>query len=101
MTLIKENHFTKHKSLKEFQEVLEIINIIKFPLHQRRVIFLEAKQKADPLEFVREKIENVRAAVWLSFCEESAICHLFLNGVKCEDSKNICPDTEKRKTQQI
>ena len=101
MTLIKENHFTKHKSLKEFQEVLEIINIIKFPLHQRRVIFLEAKHKADPLEFVREKIENVRAAVWLSFCEESAICHLFLNGVKCEDSKNICPDTEKRKTQQI
>ena len=78
MTLIKENHFTKHKSLKEFQEVLEIINIIKFP-----------------------KMENVRAAVWLSFCEESAICHLFLNVVKCEDSKNICPDTEKRKTQQI
>ena len=38
MTLMKENHFTKTKSLKEFQEVLETINIVKFPIHQRSVI---------------------------------------------------------------
>ena len=89
MTLIKENHFTKHNSLKEFQEVLETINIVKFPLHQRRVILLEAKQKGDPLEFLRELVELARAAEWASFCEESAIFHLFLNSVKCEESKKI------------
>ena len=57
LTLIKENKFTKDKSLEEFRQVLETINISKFPLHQRRVILLEAKQKRDPLEFLRELVE--------------------------------------------
>ena len=51
---------------------------------------LEAKQKSDPLEFLRELVELARSAEWSSFCEESAICHLFLNSVKCEESKKIC-----------
>ena len=80
----------KTKSLKEFQEVLEVINVVKFPVNQRRVILLEAKQKGDPLEFLRELIELARTAKCSSFGEESAICHLFLNSVKCEDSKKIC-----------
>ena len=64
MTLIKENHFLKTSTLKEFQEVIEIINIVKFPVNQRRVILLEARQKGEPLEFLRELIELERAAEW-------------------------------------
>ena len=86
----KENQFTRTSTLAEFQQVLEVINVVKFPVNQRRVILLEAKQKGDPLEFLSELIELTRAAEWSSFCEESAICHLFLNSVKCKDSKKIC-----------
>ena len=63
---------------------------MKFPVNQRRVILLEARQKGEPLEFLRELIELARAAEWSSFGEESAICHLFLNSVKCDESKKIC-----------
>ena len=70
LTLIKENKFTKDNSLEEFQQVLETINISKFPLHQRRVTLLEAKQKGDPLEFIWELIELARAAEWATFGEE-------------------------------
>ena len=90
LTLIKENHFTKTSTLAEFQQVLEVINVVKFPVNQRRVILLEARQKGEPLEFLRELIELARAAEWSSFGKESAICHLFLNSVKCDKSKMIC-----------
>ena len=90
LTLIKENHFTRTSTLAEFQQVLEVINVVKFPVNQRRVILLEARQKGEPLEFLRELIELARAAEWSSFGEESAICHLFLNSVKCDESKKIC-----------
>ena len=60
------------------------------PTSPKRVILLEAKQKGDLLEFLRELIEYARAGEWASFREESAICHLFLTSVKCEDSKKIC-----------
>ena len=51
---------------------------------------LEAKQKGDPLEFIWELIKFARAAEWATFSEESEICHLFLNNVKCEEAKKIC-----------
>ena len=86
----KKNHFTKTSTLAEFQQVLEVINVVKFPVNQRRVILLEARQKGEPLEFLRELIELARAAEWSSFGKESAICHLFLNSVKCDESKKIC-----------
>ena len=89
LTLIKENHFSKTGTLAEFQKVLEVINVVKFPVNQRRVILLEARQKGEPLEFLRELIELARAAEWSSFGEESAICHLFLNSVKCDESKRF------------
>ena len=90
LTLIKERKFAKENTLEDFQQVLETINISKFPLHQRRVTLLEAKQKGDPLEFIRELIELARAAEWATFSEESAICHLFLNNVKCDEAKKLC-----------
>ena len=51
---------------------------------------LEAKPKGDSLEFLRKLIELVRSAEWGTFSEESAICHLFLNNVKCHQTRNIC-----------
>ena len=90
LTLIKENHFTKTSTLAEFQKVLEVIDVVKFPVNQRRVILLEARQKGEQLEFLRELIDLARAAEWSSFGEESAICHLFLNSDKCDETKKIC-----------
>ena len=84
LTLIKERKFTKENTLEEFLQVLETINISKFPIHQRRVTLLDAKQKGDPLEFVRELIELARSAEWGTFSKESLICHLFLKNVKCD-----------------
>ena len=51
---------------------------------------LEAKQKGDSLEFLRELIELARSAEWGTFSEESAICHLFVNNVKCDKARKIC-----------
>ena len=90
LILIKERKFTKENTLEEFLQVLETINISKFPIRQRRVTLLDAKQKGDPLEFVRELIELARSAEWGTFSEESAICHLFLNSVKCDEAKKLC-----------
>ena len=70
--------------------MLQVICIVKFPVNQRRVTLLEARQKGEPLEFLRELIEYARAVKCASFREESAICHLFLTSVKCEQSKKIC-----------
>ena len=64
LTEIKERKFTKENTLEEFLQVLETINILKFPIHQRRVTLLDAKQKGDPLEFVRELIELARSTEW-------------------------------------
>ena len=43
-----------------------------------------------PLEFVRELIKLAQSAEWGTFSEESAICHLFLNNVKCDEARKIC-----------
>ena len=42
------------------------------------------------MDFVRELIELTRSAEWKTFSEESAICHLFLNGVICDEARKIC-----------
>ena len=78
----KERKFTKENTLEEFLKIIEEINTLKFPVHHRRVTLLEAKQKGDPLEFVRELIELARSAECGTFSEESTICHPFLNNVK-------------------
>ena len=90
LTEIKERKFTKENTLEEFLKIIEVINILKFPVHHRRVTLLEAKQTGDPLEFVRELIELARSAEWGTFSEESAICHLFLNSIKCDEARKIC-----------
>ena len=89
LTEIKERKFTKENTLEEFLKIIEEINILKFPVHHRRVTLLEPKQTGDPLEFVRELIELARSAEWSTFSEESAMCHLFLNGVKCDEAKRF------------
>ena len=63
--------------------------MVKFPIHHRRISLLEAKQVGEPLDFVRELIEFTRLAEWNTFSEESAICHLFLNSVKCDEARKI------------
>ena len=64
--------------------------MLKFPIHHRRISLLEAKQVGEPLDFVRELIEFTRLAKWKTFSEESAICHIFLNTVRCDEARKIC-----------
>ena len=56
----------------------------------RRMTLLEASQTGDPLDFVRELTNLTLSAEWTTFSRESAICHLFMLGVKCEESRQIC-----------
>merc|ERR1712208_131395 len=66
------------------------VSLVKFPLHQRRMTAFNAKQTEDPLSYLRELIEHIRVADWITFNEEAAACHLFINSVKCEESKRAC-----------
>ena len=49
-----------------------------------------AKQNGDPLSYLWELIEHIRVADWTTFNEEAAACHLFINSVRCEESKRAC-----------
>ena len=64
--------------------------MIKFPVHQRRMSLFEAKPSGDSLTFLRELTEFARVADWKTFNQEAAVCHLFLNSVKCEEAKKAC-----------
>ena len=56
----------------------------------RRMKLLEATQTSDPLDFARDLVNLTLSAEWTTFSRESAICHLFMRGVKCEESRKIC-----------
>ena len=56
--------------------------MIKFPLHQRRMVIFAAKPNGDSLTFLRELVEHIRVADWTTFNQEAAACHLFLNSVR-------------------
>ena len=77
----------RESNLTTFLKQMEEVALIKFPLHQRRMIIFAAKPNRDSLTFLRELAENVRVADWTTFNQEAAVCHLFLNSVKCEEAK--------------
>ena len=56
LTEVKERKFTKETTLEEFIKIIEEVNILKFPVHHRRMTLLEAKQVGEPFDFVRELI---------------------------------------------
>ena len=99
LTEIKERKFTKENTLEEFLKIIEEVNILKFPVNHRRITLLEAKQMGEPLDFVRELIEFTRLAEWNTFSEECAICHLFLNSVKCDEARKICFKILRKKSE--
>ena len=57
---VKETKFIKETTLEEFLKIIEEVNMLKFPIHHRRISLLEAKQVGEPLDFVRELIEFTR-----------------------------------------
>ena len=69
---------------------MEEVALIKFPLHQRRMVIFAAKPNGDSISYLRELIEHIRVADWTTFNEEAAACHLFLNSVRCEEAKRAC-----------
>ena len=71
-------------------KLIELVSMFKFPSHMRRMSLLEASQTGDPLDYVRDLINLTLSAEWTTFTRESAICHLFMRGVKCEESRKIC-----------
>ena len=89
-TELKDKGFTGQNDLTSFQHLMDEVSLVKFPLHQRRMTAFNAKQTGDPLSYLRELIEHIRVADWATFNEEAAACHLFINSVKCEESKRAC-----------
>ena len=67
-----------------------MVALIKFPVHQRRMNIFEAKPSGDSLTFLRELTEYVQVADCKTFNQVAAVCHLFLNSVKCEEAKKAC-----------
>ena len=89
-TELKDKGFTAQNDLTSFQHLMDEVSLVKFPLHQRRMTVFCAKQTGDPLSYLRELIEHICVADWATFNEEAAACHLFINSVKCEESKRAC-----------
>ena len=46
---------------------------------------------------MRELNKLARSAEWSTFSEESAICHLFLNSVKCDEARKKRANKLKRR----
>ena len=89
-TELKDKGFSRQSDLTSFQTLMDDVALIKFPIHQRRMVIFSAKQTGDPLFYLRELIEHIRVADWTIFNEEAAACHLFLNSVRCEEAKSAC-----------
>ena len=69
---------------------MDEVALIRFPLHQRRMVIFAAKPNENSISYLRELIEHIRVADWTTFNEEAAACHLFLNSVRCEEAKRAC-----------
>ena len=89
-TELKDKGFTRQCDLTSFQTLMDDVALIKFPIHQRRMVVFGAKQTGDLLSYLRELIEHIRVSDWTTFNEEASACHLFINSVKCEESKRAC-----------
>ena len=81
LTEVKERKFIKETTLEEFLKIIEEVNMLKFPVHHRRMTLLEAKQVGEPLDFVRELIEFTRLAKWKTFSEEN--CNMSSLSKRC------------------
>ena len=84
---LQEQGFSRETNLTSFLQQIEMVALIKFPVHQRRMNIFAAKPNGDSLTFLSELAEHVRVADWTTFNQEAAVCHLFLNSVKCEEAK--------------
>ena len=56
---------------------MEEVSLIKFPLHQRRMVIFAAKPNGDSLTYLRELVEHICVADWTTFNEEAAPCYFF------------------------
>ena len=71
--------------------LIEDVASFKFTLNKRRAGLFEATQTTDdPLDYIRDLTNLIQSADWSNFTPETAICHFFLKGVKCKESKEIC-----------
>ena len=87
---LKDQGFSREANLEAFLKQIKMVSMIKFPVHQRRMSLFEAKPSGDSLTFLRELTEFAPVADWKTFNQEAAVCHLFLNSVKCEEAKKAC-----------
>ena len=78
-TELKDQGFSRDTNLGSFLQQIEMVALIKFPVHQRRMNIFAAKPNGDSLTFLRELAEHIRVADWTTFNQEAAVCHLFLN----------------------
>merc|ERR1712055_1111835 len=86
-TEIQDQGLSRDSNLEAFLKQIEMVALIKFPVHQRRMNIFDAKPSRDSLTFLRELTEHGRVADWKTFNQEAALCHLFLKSVQCEEAK--------------
>ena len=66
-TELKDQGFSRETNLGTFLQQIEMVALIKFPLHQRRINIFVAKPNGDSLTFLRELAEHIRVADWTTF----------------------------------
>ena len=83
-TELKDKGFLRQSDLTSFQTLMDEVALIKFPIHQRRMVIFSAKQTGDPLSYLRELIEHIRVADWTTFTKRQrlATCSSTLSNVK-------------------
>ena len=71
-TELKDKGFSRQSNLTSFLKHTEEVSLIKFPLHQRRMVIFAAKPNGDSISYLRELIEHICVADWTTFNEEAA-----------------------------
>ena len=61
-TKLKDEGFSRQSDLTSFQTLMDEVALIKFPIHQRRMVIFSANQTGDPLSYLRELIEHICVA---------------------------------------
>ena len=79
-----------NSTLVDIPQIMDLVALEIFPIHQRRMKVFRSEQKSDTKTFFRGIMESMKLADWKTFNEESAACHISMQFTKSEDAKKAC-----------
>ena len=87
---LQEKGLKVNTTLAQLPVIMDKVSQAIFPIHQRRMEVFDCKQKSDSKTYLREIMEKIKMAEWKTFNEQSAACHIFMQGSKSEEARKAC-----------